>query len=69
MTSDPAALRAALGDPPLVPASQLDAYWAAIAAGAESAPPPPSGAADLTVRVLGPAVREHAAHDRKAAAA
>jgi hypothetical protein len=67
--SDPAALRAALGDPPGVPASQLDAYWAAIAAGAESAPPPPAGAADLAVRILGPAVRGSAARDRKAAAA
>lgn len=54
---DPAALRAALGDPPGVPADRLGAYWAAIAAGADAAPPPPPGAADLSRRVLGESVR------------
>lgn len=69
-TAIPAALRAALGDPPGVPADRLDAYWRAVIDGAARAPsPPPDGAADLSRRILGPAVRESAARDRKAAAA
>jgi hypothetical protein len=58
--TDPAALRAALGDPAGVPADRLDGYWAAIAAGADAAPPPPAGAADLSRRILGPSVRDAA---------
>lgn len=51
-----AALRAALGDPP-IPADRIEGYWQAIAAGADAAPPPPAGAADLSRRVLGESVR------------
>lgn len=49
-----AALRAALGDPSGIPPDQVTAYFEAIAAGAESAGPPPAGAVDLTRRALGP---------------
>lgn len=66
---DPAALRAALGDPPGVPADRVEAYFEAIAAGADAAPPPPAGALDRARQILGPAIRESAARDRKAAAA
>jgi hypothetical protein len=67
--TSPAELRAILGDPPGVPADRIPAYFAAIAAGADTAPPPPAAAVDRARQILGPAIRESAARDRKAAAA
>lgn len=57
MSTPADALRAALGDPAGIPADRLDAYWAAIVRGAETAPPPPSAAAERTRLILGPDIR------------